>query len=457
MHEWCGSRLETRIYAPTAILGYGFPKESLERALLEEPDIIAVDAGSTDPGPYYLGEGVPFVTDSMLYRDLELLLEASLENKIPLVVGTAGGAGAKPHVDKTLTIVEKIIRGKGYKARIAVVYSDVEKHKLIELLEERKHFPLGKNNPLGELTEEKVIESTRIVAQLGVEPIMKALEEDPDIVVSGRVVDVAVFAALPWRRGQDKGLAVHLGKVLECGAIAAEPGSGSDGMMGILRNSEFEVYPVNPSRRATVLSVAEHALYERTDPFREYVPGGYADLSQATYEEIGEGHVVVKGTGWIDLEKRYVKLEGARLVGHRYVVVAGVRDPLFISRREELVDKAIKAVRKRIHGEYSIYVHFYGANAVMGNRELNPVPGHELGIVIEVVSKDQELAKTIAGAVRSTLLHLGWPGRITTAGKLALPFSPSDLYAGKTYEWSIWHLIEEHDTLEFSSIRVLEV
>ncbi len=449
--------METRIYAPTAILGYGFPKESLESALLEEPDIIAVDAGSTDPGPYYLGEGVPFVTDSMLYRDLTLLIEASYKHEIPLAIGTAGGAGAKPHVDKTLAIIKRILNKKGYKARIAVVYSDVNKQKLIEFLKERKHFSLGRNNPLGDLTEERIRESTRIVAQLGVEPIMKALEEEPEIIVAGRVVDVAVFAALPWIKKQHKGLAVHLGKVLECGAIAAEPGSGSDGMMGVLRNGEFEVYPVNPSRRATVLSVAEHALYERTDPFREYVPGGYADLSQATYEEAGDGHVVVKGTGWVDLEERYVKLEGARLAGHRYVVVAGVRDPLFISRREELVDKAIEAVKERIHGEYNIYVHFYGANAVMGYREPNPVPGHELGIIIEVVSRDKELAKTIAGAVRSTLLHLGWPGRITTAGNLALPFSPSDLYAGKAYEWSIWHLIEEHDPLEFSFIRVLEV
>ncbi|MEB3760100.1 MAG: DUF1446 domain-containing protein [Desulfurococcales archaeon] len=449
--------METRIYSPTAILGYGFPKESLERALQEEPDIIAVDAGSTDPGPYYLGEGIPFVTDSMLYRDLTLLIEASYKHKIPLAIGTSGGSGARSHVDKTLSIIKDILKEKSYRARIAVVYSDVDKKKLMKLLTERKHRPLGKNNPLGELTEDKIRESTRIVAQLGIEPIMKALDEEPDIIVAGRVVDVAVFAALSWIRNQHKGLAVHLGKVLECGAIAAEPGSGSDGMMGILRNNEFEVYSVNPSRRATVLSVAEHALYERTDPFREYVPGGYADLSQATYEDAGYGHVVVKGTGWVDLGERYVKLEGARLAGHRYVVVAGVRDPLFISRREELVDKAIEAVKERIHGEYNIYVHFYGANAVMGDREPNPVPGHELGIIIEVVSRDQELSKTIAGSVRSTLLHLGWPGRITTAGNLALPFSPSDLYAGKTYEWSIWHLIEERDPLEFSSLRVLEV
>ena len=44
-----------KILSPTAILGYGFPAESFERGMAQHPDLIAVDAGSSDPGPYYLG------------------------------------------------------------------------------------------------------------------------------------------------------------------------------------------------------------------------------------------------------------------------------------------------------------------------------------------------------------------------------------------------------------------
>ena len=50
---------EYKILSPTAILGYGFPEASFLRGLDEGPDLIAVDAGSTDPGPYYLGSGKP--------------------------------------------------------------------------------------------------------------------------------------------------------------------------------------------------------------------------------------------------------------------------------------------------------------------------------------------------------------------------------------------------------------
>lgn len=49
-----------KVLSPTAILGYGFPEESFRKAMAESPDLIAVDAGSSDPGPHYLGAGKPF-------------------------------------------------------------------------------------------------------------------------------------------------------------------------------------------------------------------------------------------------------------------------------------------------------------------------------------------------------------------------------------------------------------
>ena len=53
---------EFRILSPTAILGYGFPAESFRRGIQRQPHLIACDAGSTDPGPYYLGSGKSFTS-----------------------------------------------------------------------------------------------------------------------------------------------------------------------------------------------------------------------------------------------------------------------------------------------------------------------------------------------------------------------------------------------------------
>ncbi|MEB3758519.1 MAG: DUF1446 domain-containing protein [Desulfurococcales archaeon] len=450
---WRRLVLELRVYSPTAILGYGFPDESLENAVKQEPDVIAVDAGSSDPGPYYLGSGKTLVPDESVVRDLERLLVAQKRLGVPLLIGSAGGAGAGVHVDHTLQLLDKAARRAGGKFRVKVLYSDLPTGFLEKVASEgRRVVDLGLGIDLRDAASAGVGVA---VAQNGVEPLIEALRDEPDVVLAGRSVDVAPFAALPWFRGFDRGLSVHMGKVLECGAIAADPGSGADGLLGVLRSSEFLVKPLSDRRRTTVVSVAEHALYERSDPYREYVPGGYVDLTGVTYEE-GEGGVVVRGSKWVPADRYMVKLEGARLAGHRYIVVAGARDPGFISRLEELYEEALRFAEQRVGGGFKAYLRMYGWNGVLGRSE--PLGrGHEIGLVLEVVSRDKWRAEAAAGLIRSTLLHMGWPGRKTTAGNLAFPFSPSDIYAGEAYEWSLWHLVELRDPLEVSRMEEVVV
>ncbi len=90
---------EMKVLSPTAILGYGFPIESFNRGMSMDPDVIAVDAGSTDPGPYYLGAGISFTDRNAVKRDLTHMIKGALEHNIPLIVGTAGGSGADVHLD----------------------------------------------------------------------------------------------------------------------------------------------------------------------------------------------------------------------------------------------------------------------------------------------------------------------------------------------------------------------
>ena len=84
-------------------------------------------------------------------------------------------------------------------------------------------------------------------------------------------------------------------------------------------------------------------------------------------------------------------------------------------------------------------------------RDLNP---HEIGLVIEVVAATQALADTICSFARSTLLHFGYPGRKSTAGNLAFPYSPSDISHGVVYEFSLYHLMTVDDPLSLFPITV---
>ena len=69
---------EIRYLSLCGMLGYGYSQQSLEYALSKNPDFIGVDAGSTDPGPYYLGSGESFVKTLQMKRDLSLVLKEEI-------------------------------------------------------------------------------------------------------------------------------------------------------------------------------------------------------------------------------------------------------------------------------------------------------------------------------------------------------------------------------------------
>ncbi len=100
------------------------------------------------------------------------------------------------------------------------------------------------------LTHVAIDASPHIVAQIGVEPFMRALAAGAQVVLAGRAYDPACFAALPIARGYDVGLALHCGEILECAAIAATPGSGSDCALGILRDNSLVLKALGGGRRA---------------------------------------------------------------------------------------------------------------------------------------------------------------------------------------------------------------
>ena len=160
---------ELRILSTTAILGYGFPIESFQAGMERKPDVIAVDAGSTDPGPYYLGAGQSFTDRNAVKRDLEIMLPAGLDNKIPVIIGSAGGSGGRPHVALTLDIIKEIAREKNLHFKLAVIQSEFDKDFIKSELKKGHVSPLEPAKPI---TEQDVEESVRIVAQMGEEPFI---------------------------------------------------------------------------------------------------------------------------------------------------------------------------------------------------------------------------------------------------------------------------------------------
>lgn len=449
---------ELKILSTTAILGYGFPETSFEEAMKLNPDVIAVDAGSTDPGPYYLGAGKSFTDRNAVKRDLIYMIEAGLKNKVPVIIGTAGGSGADVHLEWNVDIIKEISKEKNLNFKLAIISAEIDKETVKKKMKVGKVYPL---HPAPEISEKDVDESVRIVAQMGIEPFIKALENQADVIIAGRTYDPACFAALAVYKGYDKGLAIHLGKILECAAIAATPGSGSDCMFGFLGKDYFKIMPLSKIRKCTPLSVAAHTLYEKSDPTKLPGPGGMLDLTNTSFEQFNENTVIVKGSKFVEAEKYTVKLEGVKKRGFRTVSIAACKDPIMIDKIDTIISEVTARVKNNFekYGIKDFFLDFktYGKNGVMAIFKDMPsdVP-KELCIVIESVADTQETANTICSFARSTMLHFGYEGRKSTAGNLAFPFSPSDFPAGAVYEFNIYHIMEVDDPTECFPIKIKE-
>ena len=86
--------LMTRVLIPSGALGLGFDRTALQRGVDNKPDIIAIDGGSTDSGPSYLGQGVSKYSTGSTKSEWRDLMLARAAAKVPLVIGTAGTCGA---------------------------------------------------------------------------------------------------------------------------------------------------------------------------------------------------------------------------------------------------------------------------------------------------------------------------------------------------------------------------
>ena len=177
--------LPTRILTPAGILGYGIAVEDFWACIDRGVDLIAIDAGSTDPGPYQLGLGAALVPEESFERDLRPLIQAVGRHGIALHIGSAGGAGTRQQVDDMVALIDRIAREEGFTLRLATVYADVPAAVVTGLLASGLMRP----DVRGDLPSAADVDScTAIVAQMGAEPFTALIEssEPPDVIVAGR-------------------------------------------------------------------------------------------------------------------------------------------------------------------------------------------------------------------------------------------------------------------------------
>jgi hypothetical protein len=443
--------------APSGSMGSGYNLKAFERGLAADPHFIGQDAGTTDTGPYYHGTGLPFLPLATYRHDLSFMLRAARARRIPLLIGSALTSGCNASLAQAVELVHELAREDGMKFRMAVISAEVDKTDLKRRMAEA---PLQSLGPDGALTPGTIDQCGPIVAQMGTEPFIRALDAGADVIIAGRACDDAIFAALPILRGFDKGLSLHCGKILECAGLSAIPYDLAEPLLGRVRHDHFEVEPCHADHRCTTVSVAGHSLYERGDPCLQPGPGGINDLSDATFTQFDDRRVKVTGSRFVPDAVYRIKLEGAQRVGFRSIVMVGIRDPIMISQLDAILAEARTRSEDRFSASTGIHLNYrvYGRDAVMGALEPDRhLTSHEVGLMIDVVAPQQELATAVAMFVRGTLQHASYPGIVTTAGNMAYPFSPFGVPVGPAYRFAVYHLMPLTDPCEIFPMSIEEV
>lgn len=440
------SRRKTiRLLGASGQLGYGIPTPAFEAGLARAPDLIGCDMGSTDIGPTYLGRGEMATAPEATRRDLRKVLLGARRLDVPLVIGSAGSAGARPHLEATLSMVREIARAEGLRFRLAVLRADIPKPLLSEALRSEEVRAFDDSPPL---TEEEIAHASNIVAQMGTSAIRRALAADVDVVIAGRSCDTAIFASFPEMAGFPMGLAMHAAKIIECASLCCVPG-GRDSILATLDHEGFELESMAPQRSATPVSVAAHSLYEQGDPYTVAEPEGRLDLSEARYEAIDERRTRVSGARWQPSADPWVKLEGARHVGERAILLAGSADPRFIARSERILAEVALVVRELVcegsEQDYTLFWRLYGRDGVRAAVPAGEAQPGEIFVLAECIAPTRERALEVVRTTKQYLLHHGYPGRLSTAGNLAFPFTPPEIAAGPAYRFNIYHLMRAPD------------
>jgi len=446
----------TKILIPSGALGLGYDRNALMRGIERKPDLIAIDGGSTDSGPHYLGTGTSKYSRSSIKSEWRELMQARAMANVPLVIGTAGTCGADDAVDWLLDITNEIATETGQDVTVAVLKSGQPADRVMRALDQGRITPL---EPVIDVDHNLLQSCTNIVALAGAEQIQAALNTGADIVIAGRTTDTATIAALPLARGCHAGGAWHGAKIGECGALATtNPSSGT--IMITFDADGFTVEPMGQNARATPYTVSAHMLYENSNPLQLYEPGGHLDVTGATYTALDDRRVRVTGSTWVPSDAYTVKLEGARCGGYQCVSLALIREARYVQNietwTEAVEENCRQKAQERIEGDFTLELRIIGLNATLGAQDVNAQIGTEVGVLGIVTAPTEMVAKEVAKMLNPYLLHMP----LTEDEEMptfAFPFSPNEMNRGEIYEFCLNHVMELDDPMQAFSLTIEQV
>lgn len=325
-------------------------------------------------------------------------------------VVTNSGA-ANPEVAGELAA--RVAAELGVPSRIAVVGGD----DVLDIVRRVDPVVWETDAPLSACPEELISAN----AYLGAAPVVEALEQGADVIVTGRLADPALFLGpLVHTYGWDAddwellGAGTAVGHLLECagqltGGYFADPGTkpvpdlarlgfpfadvAADGTAELRKLADT-------GGRLDTRTCAEQLLYEVDDPTAYLTPDVVADFSEVTFTGTGENRVRVSGASGRprpDQLKVSLGFRGGWL-GEGQISYAGPR----ALDRARLAADVVRERLVRVHGvdESAIRVEYIGAGAAFRGLVVDPQP-FEVRLRVSARVPEPDQAEVIGWEVES--------------------------------------------------------
>ena len=438
---------EVRILCPTGHLGFiPIHKTSFRLGMEMKPDYYCCDSGSRTIGPGHLGSDTGMSLYDWQKHDLELMLLASRQQGVPLIIGSAGDTGTNSKVDQYVRMIEYLARKHTLAPfKLVYFYSEVSKDLLKNKLEQGAIIESLEGTM--RLTNEEFDQTERIVAVAGANPFLEALQRGADVTIGGRSSAMALFAAAALYEGCAEHLAYAMGRMLAEASRYTEPGSLQKTLIGTIAGQEVSVRAVPPHQRCTMASMIGNLRSDGGTPVYESVMGGVLDMTDCHYEQEDDATIRLTGATFIPVEGHtHVTLEGAGKVGDRVVGIIGVRDSYTMHHLDTMLAWTRSQIEQQFVGKsYELVYRVYGKPDALN--ALTPIVADtspEVGILLEGIAETEQLAEELTVMAMRHLLYAPPPNGTAPAGFPDLVLDGL-LSAPPAYRWTINHTIEVDD------------
>jgi hypothetical protein len=254
---------------------------------------------------------------------------------------------------------------------------------------------------------------------LGLEPMVQALADGADVVVTGRVADSSLVAAAPVQAlnltGEALASALTIGHLLECsgqisGGNLTEPGVadldaqsysqlgypvadiGSDG------SATIRLLGGDPGR-VNAASCTLQLLYEVHDPRRYITPDAVLDFTDVRFDEVARNRVAVSG---VRSSERPERLKVIGFLARRGIIAdieIGYAGTAALARAQVAAD-ILRLRLQRELGLSDFLVDLVGVDSMLGARSL-PLRAEprELRVHVSARCEDGDIAQAVEDEV----------------------------------------------------------